>query len=127
MITVEKAYKIAKMVKDTCIKLDAGCNSKCPFANDPFCRMAVISDESIPSQWEFPSCKPQNDPSDAPKTDEGVIGRIEKLEREIRFLKDDVEFKGLRFNQFGKGLGEVQKDTEDLEDRVKSLEEWRKS
>lgn len=149
-ITVEKAYKIAKTVKETCIKLDAKCDSKCPFADGAFCRMAVVSGEGTPSQWEFPSCKSQDEHMDEPKVDEGIISRIEALERKVDDLdftldktldENTVETDGGRIAALERQVDALEgvvksqdtfidnftKHLNELHSRVYTLEKWRRS
>ena len=86
------------------------------------------------------TCKPENSPVDERKTDKGIIGRIEELERQIGCIN-------ARLENHGRWLGDLQgrcrglkermdnnavwhKDVdvaqEDLEKRIDELEKWRR-
>ena len=119
MITVEKAYEIAKMVKEICIKLDSKCYD-CPFIDDPYCKMAAISGARTPDEWEFPSYKPQDEHIDESNEDEGIIRRIAALERQVEGLKGITKSQTIVIDNHAKHLDE-------LHSKVYALEKWRKS
>ena len=63
------------------------------------------------TELEHP-CKPENSPVDERKADEGIIGRIEELERQIKYFKGWV--------------GDLQELCIDLKERMDNNAEWHK-